>query len=104
MNFLGWALFFLINDEIFCDCWRLADAKEKEEYLVAPNNVEEEWNQHYREDYNVEFGHYPYGYILYRKTDETFLIYCDNLFDSIKDIVCAFFEVKYEINYIKENL
>lgn len=94
--------FFLINDEIFCDTWRLADAKEEGEFLVAPNGVEDEWNQYYRNYYNVEFGYYPYGYIVYRKTDDTFLIYCDKRFDCIKDIECDFFEVKHEL--IKEEL
>lgn len=70
-------LFFYVNGEFLFHSCSLEDAEEYGNFLIYPQSHMEIWDENYIWEYGVDFDYFPRGRINYRKTDGTFLVYCD---------------------------
>ena len=86
---LGPALFFYVNDNLLFHSCSIAEGE--------PYNI---WMEKYYQEYKVDFDYYPRGRIVYRKIDNTFLIYYDRCMElQLDKIIDKFQNVRYELNY-----
>ena len=66
-------------------------------WLLSHYNI---WMEKYYQEYKVDFDYYPRGRIVYRKIDNTFLIYYDRCMElQLDKIIDKFQNVRYELNY-----
>ncbi|MGN0635412.1 MAG: hypothetical protein ACI4I5_04240 [Acutalibacteraceae bacterium] len=76
------AVFFFVGDTILFHGCRLENGEDNGLFINHPQSHLEIWDRFYAKTYGVDFDYYPRGRILYRKKDETFLLYCDRCIDS----------------------
>ena len=70
-------LFFCIDGELAIHACPLAEAEAYGPFLNYPYSHDKIWRKYYARKYNVDFDYYPRGRVVYRKTDDTYLIYYD---------------------------
>jgi len=70
-------LFFCVNGQFLVHGCELADAEPYGDFLNYPYSHHDIWNKNYRRQYGVDFDYYPRGRVVYRKSDDTYLIYHD---------------------------
>ncbi len=85
-------LFFYVNGRFLFHGCELDEAENYGDFLVYPDSHFEVWNRHYSKNRGVDFDYFPRGRVAFRKSDETFLIYCDR---CIKDKMLPLIE-EYE--------
>lgn len=94
MNKVG--LFFYVNGDFLFHGCKLDDAEHYGEFLIYSESHYDIWEEHYEYQYQVDFDFYPRGRIVYRKTDDTFIIYYDQCIEM--DIV------KLKAQYAEKNV
>ena len=84
---IGPALFFCVNGELIFHGCNLEDAELYGAFSNFPHSHYDIWNDNYEQKYGVEFDYYPRGRIVYRISDNTYLIYYDKCMESYIDLV-----------------
>ena len=96
----GPALFFLVNGELLLHRCSLNDAEPYGIFLNFPYSHYDIWNDNYEQKYGVEYDYYPRGRVVYRKSDNTYIIYYDKCMEQYVDIVKnKYLGEKIEIGY-----
>lgn len=91
-------LFFYVNGKFLFHGCGLDDAESYGDFLVYPESHFEIWNRHYSKNRGVDFDYFPRGRVAFRKSDETFLIYCDRcITDKITPLLEEYEGEKVEI-------
>ncbi len=70
-------LFFVAEGALLLHTCPLSEAEHHGIFYNFPESHMRVWNRLYAKKYDVDFDYYPRGRILYRETDDTFLIYKD---------------------------
>lgn len=73
----GPALFFYADGKLLFHRTTIADGEPYGPFVNYPYSHFEVWEKYYQSQYHVDFDYYPRGRVVYRKTDDTFLIYYD---------------------------
>lgn len=71
--------FYVENNFEFAGC-KLSAAEIYGDFLIFPESHYDVWNRHLRfkgPKKNVDYDYYPRGRVVYRKSDDTFIIYYD---------------------------
>lgn len=76
-------LFFYVNGRFLVHGCDLAAAEEYGVYLIYPQSHFDVWERYYASIYSVDFDYYPRGRIVYRKADDSFLIYYDPCLEPV---------------------
>lgn len=74
---VGPALFFCVNGTLLFHGCALESAEPYGPFLNYPYSHDKVWRRCYGLKYKVDFDYYPRGRVVYRKTDDTYLIYYD---------------------------
>ena len=93
-NLIGPSLFFCVNGELLFHFTSLEESEEYGDFYNYPYSHFQIWVKYYEEKYNVDFDYYPRGRVVYRKTDDTYLIYYDPCME--KDINKVIIKYKYK--------
>lgn len=97
---VGPALFFCVNGNLLFHSCTLSEGEPYGDFLNYPYSHFDIWNQFYFEKYGVDFDYYPRGRVVYRKMDDTFLIYYDKCVgESILGVVAKYAGYQYEIAF-----
>ncbi|MBQ6700736.1 MAG: hypothetical protein IJM98_08760 [Oscillospiraceae bacterium] len=75
-------LFFYVSGKFLFHGCELDEAESYGDFLVYPDSHFEIWNMHYYKGAKVDFDYFPRGRVAFRKSDETFLIYCDKCIED----------------------
>ena len=78
-------LFFYVNGRFLFQGVDLEVAESYGKFLVYPESHYDIWEKHYEYQYQVDFDFYPRGRVVYKKTEDTYIIYCDQCIE--KEIV-----------------
>ena len=94
-------LFFAVNGRLLLHSCELCDAEDDGLFLGYPPSHMEIWNRLYYNAYKVDFDYYPRGRIIYRKSDDTFLLYRDRCITNgqLKEITDALGERNVEMGF-----
>ena len=96
----GPALFFFADGELLFHGCSLENAENYGDFLNYPFSHFEIWEKNYRHKYFVDFDFYPRGRVVYRKTDDTYLIYYDKCMEPfINAVIAKYTGKKFEIGY-----
>ncbi|MBE6651764.1 MAG: hypothetical protein E7613_10700 [Ruminococcaceae bacterium] len=97
---LGPALFFYVNGELMFHSCSLDEGEPYGDFLNYPYSHMKIWDKYYKRKYIVDFDYYPRGRVIYRKTDDTFLIYYDKCIEPYIGLVTEkYMECKTELHY-----
>lgn len=83
-------IFFFVDDNFtFSEC-SLSAAKSCGDYLIFPKSHRTVWESYeylgyINNDEKVDYDHYPRGRVVYRKTDDLFIIYYDKCIEDKLD-------------------
>lgn len=98
-------LFFYVNEQLYFSGCSLNDAENYGDFLVYDQGHYDVWERlkHLNKNHTVPYDYYPRGRIVYRKTDDTFIIYYDRcMADSLEEISLFNnydgFNVRYELD------
>lgn len=91
-------LFFYVNDNFAVASCKLYEAEDYGDFLVFPKSHYDVWNgyrylkfRNLKTRDEVDFDYYPRGRVVYRKSDDTFIIYYDKcVADKIRRITNAY--------------
>ena len=86
---LGPALFFYVNGNLLFHGCSLEAAEVYGYFLNYPCSHFEVWDELYYGKYKVDFDYFPRGRVIYRKTDDTYLIYYDKCMEQFVGLVTA---------------
>lgn len=73
----GPALFFYVDGELLFHGCALGEGEAYGDFINYPKSHSEVWEKNYEKRYGVDFDYYPRGRIVYRKSDDTYLLYYD---------------------------
>ena len=93
-NSIGPALFFCVDGFLLIHGCSLDEAEAYGDFLNYPHSHYKIWEKHYESKYNVEFDYYPRGRVVYRKTDDTYLIYYDKCMEPFIETVAKKYDGK----------
>lgn len=97
---MGPALFFYIDNVFFIHGCSISDGKPYGDFINYPHGHYSVWAKKYQQKYNVDFDYYPRGRVVYRKTDDTYLIYYDKCMSPfIEKVTKKYIGKKVEISY-----
>lgn len=97
---IGPALFFHVNGKLLFHGCSLDAAEPYGEFLNYPHSHDKIWRKYYAPKYNVDFDYYPRGRVVYRKTDDTYLIYYDKCMEPfICSITAKYAGCRVELDY-----
>lgn len=91
-------LFFFVNGEFLFSGCTLQNAEKYGDFLVYPKSHFEVWDTY---DFKVDYDYYPRGRIVYRKSDDTFIIYYDKCVESELNRISREYEqfnVRFELD------
>ncbi len=79
---IGPSLFFCVNGELLFHGCSLAEGEEYGDFLNYPHSHYKIWEENYKQRYKVDFDYYPRGRVVYRKSDDSYLIYFDKCMEE----------------------
>lgn len=91
---IGPALFFCVNGKLLFHGCSMEDAEAYGVFLNFPHSHYDIWNKEYEKKYGVEFDYYPRGRVVYRSSDDTYLIYYDKCMEAYINSVTDKYEGK----------
>lgn len=92
-------LFFFVEGKFLFSACNINNAEDYGDFKVYPKSHNDIWNAKYYDKYKVDFDYYPRGRVVYRKTDDTYLVYYDQCIeDKIGTIVNSLGNVKYMLS------
>lgn len=93
-------LFFYVEGNFLFHGCKLNGAETYGDFLVYPESHMDVWDKEYWGTYGVDFDYYPRGRIVYRKTDDTFMIYYDRCIgEEIQKLVDRYDGVRVLLDY-----
>lgn len=92
MNTQGPALFFFVNEEFLFHGCALEDGELYGNFINYPQSHDKVWNENYAQKYCVDFDYFPRGRVVYRKSDNTYLIYYDKCIENSIEQICSRYE------------
>ena len=96
----GPALFFSVNGELLFHGCNLEEGEPYGIFSNYPHSHYDIWNENYEQKYGVDFDYYPRGRVVYRSSDDTYLIYYDKCMEPHIDLVTdKYIGKKIEIGY-----
>ena len=96
----GPALFFYANGNLLFHGCEIKDGENYGEFVNFPHSHYKIWENNYLKNYGVDFDYYPRGRVVYRKTDDTFLIYYDKCMESaISEVTLKYHGEKFILDY-----
>lgn len=91
MNAQGPALFFWVDGEFLFHGCSVAAGEPYGDFVNYPHSHDRIWQEYYAKRYHVDFDYYPRGRVVYRKSDDTYLIYYDKcIADQIEQIASQY--------------
>lgn len=78
-------IFFVADGELLLHTCPLECGEQYGDFVNFKDSHMSVWDKNYRHKYKVDFDYYPRGRIVYRKTDDTFLIYKDKCIGDLFD-------------------
>ena len=97
---IGPALFFCVDGELLFHGCSLDEGEPYGDFLNYPHSHYKIWEKNYELKYYVDFDYYPRGRVVYRKTDDTYLIYYDKCMEPfIGTVTQKYAGKKIEIGY-----
>ena len=97
---LGPALFFYVNGTFLFHGCSLEEGEAYGNFINYPYSHFEIWEKNYRSEYDVDFDYFPRGRIIYRKTDDTYLVYYDKCLDEVIGSVAERYSgINIQLNY-----
>ena len=87
INDLGPALFFYADGELLFHTCSFEAGEPYGDFVNYPCSHYKIWEKYYESKYFVEFDYYPRGRVVYRKTDDTYLIYYDKCIEAFIEVV-----------------
>lgn len=97
---MGVGLFFCVDGEILFHGCSLEDGEPYGAFINYPHSHYRIWMRYYERKYNVEFDYYPRGRVVYRKTDNTYLIYYDKCMEpQLKTVLEKYQGTNYALDY-----
>ena len=89
---VGVCLFFCINQKLKVHACSLEEAEDSGLFLNYPKSHMQIWNNNYAKRFpDLDFDYYPRGRVIYRKEDDTYLIYYDKCIgEGIKVIISLY--------------
>lgn len=88
----GPALFFCAEGMLLFHGCSLAEGEKYGDFLNYPRSHYDVWDERYFEKYGVDFDYFPRGRVVYRKTDDTYLIYYDKCMEADAEEVIRLYE------------
>ena len=96
----GPGLFFYVDGELLLHHCSIEESEPYGAFLNYPHSHYHIWEQFYENKYKVDFDYYPRGRIVYRKTDDTYLIYYDKCMEPyIASVTEKYSGMKFETGY-----
>ena len=109
---IGPALFFYVNGEFLFHGCSLNKGELYGDFVNYPYSHYGIWEKNYKQKYHVDFDYYPRGRVVYRKTDNSYLIYYDKCMEPFiekviekyagKNIVVGYDE-HYQCHFCNKN-
>ena len=101
---IGPALFFCVNGKLLFHGCSLEESDPYGIFSNYPHSHYDIWNENYAQKYSVDFDYYPRGRVVYRSSDDTYLIYYDKCMEPYIDLVIdkyigKNFETGYDEHY-----
>ena len=97
---MGPGLFFFVDGNLLLHRCSIKDSEPYGAFLNYPHSHYDIWGKYYENKYQVDFDYYPRGRIVYRKTDDTYLIYYDKCMENNLDALLEHCQdVCYELHY-----
>ena len=75
-------LFFYVNGRFLFRGIDLDMAEDYGEYLTYQESHYDIWEKYYEYRYQVDFDYYPRGRVVYKKTEDTYIIYYDQCIET----------------------
>lgn len=79
---IGPALFFCVQGRVLFHGCTLDEAESYGDFMNYPYSHDEIWRRSYKRLFNVDFDYFPRGRVVYRKTDDTYIIYYDSCMEE----------------------
>ena len=96
----GPALFFYVNGRLLFHGCSLEDGEHYGDFINFPKSHYQIWWRYYAYKYKVDFDYFPRGRVVYRKTDDTYLIYYDKCMEPyINEVTDKYDSMKIETGY-----
>ncbi len=94
----GPSVFFFVDGTfLFHEC-TIESGEEYGQFVNYPYSHYDIWHRNYESKYLVDFDYYPRGRVVYRKSDNTYLIYYDKCMEfSIGWLLEHYSGKKYEL-------
>ena len=83
----GPALFFYVKGKLLFHGCSIDEGEHYGDFINYPESHFDIWNQNYLNKYGVDFDYYPRGRVVYRKADDTFIIYYDKCMEAAISLV-----------------
>lgn len=82
-------LFFYIDGNLLWHSCALEKGSADQLFINYAYSHMEIWNKFYLNKYHVDFDYYPRGRVVYRRADDTYLIYCDKCIpkDTLEPVI-----------------
>ena len=89
---VGVCIFFCINRKFKIHTCQPDEAEDSGSFLNYPHSHLKIWDKYYSKQYpKIDFDYYPRGRVIYRKEDDTYLIYYDKCIgEGIEAIVSLY--------------
>lgn len=96
-------LFFFVGDNFSFSGCTLGDAENYGDFLIYPESHYDIWEgyKYLNESHEIPYDYNPRGRIVYRKSDDTFIIYYDKCVEDKLDRIARDYEgynVKFEVD------
>ena len=96
----GPALFFFVRGELLFHSCFLENGEKYGDFINYPRSHFDVWDELYYGKYHVDFDYFPRGRVVYRKTDDTYLIYYDKCLEQFASLVTdKYLGAKIETGY-----
>lgn len=101
---IGPALFFYAKGKLLFHSCSVNDGEKYGDFVNYPYSHDDVWEKLYKQKYGVDYDYYPRGRVVYRKTDNTYLIYYDKCMEPfVKEVTGKYnreqFKTEYDEHY-----
>lgn len=83
----GPSIFFYANNNVLFYRCSLAKGEMYGDFINYPHSHDDIWRKNHQQKFLVEFDYYPRGRVVYRQTDDTYLIYYDKCMESVISLI-----------------
>ena len=91
-------LFFYVEGRFLFHSCPFEQADHYADFIGHPQSHDEIWTKNYMKEYGVDFDFYPRGRVVYRKSDDTYLIFCEKCIENkMSKVVKALGAERYEL-------